>query len=166
MPTNIKCPACSRALEIPDELMGKKVKCPACKMIFTATADASSSASGVASAPRAGGQVPKPKSETDTRVRRKPPPPPSEEEEDDLLDRAFTDVLVVALSPSGPLAHILSTALNSGVARHRAALCVSPGVEPTSLTFRGASHHVHQTHRAASHRRVRQWRPPRSLRSS
>ena len=83
MSTNVKCPRCSRALEIPDELMGKKVKCPACKMIFTATADASSSASGVASAPRAGGQVPKPKSETDTRVRRKPPPPPSEEEEEE-----------------------------------------------------------------------------------
>src|SRR5687767_14457245 len=39
-----------------------------------------------------------------------------------MLDRAFTDVLAVALSPSGPLAHVHPTAHNFGVARHRAAL--------------------------------------------
>src|SRR5260370_23505401 len=37
MPATIKCPMCKRALEVPDELMGKRVKCPGCKMIFTAT---------------------------------------------------------------------------------------------------------------------------------
>src|SRR5688572_9329621 len=39
-----------------------------------------------------------------------------------MLARAFTDVLAVALSPSGPLAHVHPTAHNLGVARHRAAL--------------------------------------------
>ena len=90
MPTNIKCPACSRALEIPDELMGKKVKCPACKMIFTATAGRSSppSASGVASAPRASRPPPPSKSEEEVRVRSKPPsPPPEEEEEEEEIPR-------------------------------------------------------------------------------
>jgi len=37
MATIIKCPTCKRALEVPNELMGKRVKCPGCKMIFTAT---------------------------------------------------------------------------------------------------------------------------------
>ncbi len=85
MPTNIKCPACSRALEIPDELMGKKVKCPACKMIFTATAGGAAPppASGVASAPRASSPPPRPKSDDEVRVRRKPPSPPHEEEEEE-----------------------------------------------------------------------------------
>ena len=84
MPTNIKCPYCKRALEIPDELMEKRVKCPACKMIFTATVGGSppSSGGGIASAPRAGHQVP-PSRPEETRVRRKPPPPSEEEEEED-----------------------------------------------------------------------------------
>ena len=33
-----KCPTCKRMVEIPDELMGKKVRCPSCKIIFLATA--------------------------------------------------------------------------------------------------------------------------------
>src|SRR5438874_13275222 len=74
MPTNIKCPACSRALEIPDELMGKKVKCPACKMIFTATAGATAS-------PKS--SHPKSEQAVEQRVQRKRPLPRPEEDEDE-----------------------------------------------------------------------------------
>jgi predicted Zn finger-like uncharacterized protein len=37
MPNTIHCPSCSRELRVPDELIGKKVKCPACATTFTAT---------------------------------------------------------------------------------------------------------------------------------
>jgi predicted Zn finger-like uncharacterized protein len=32
----ISCPECERKLRVPDELLGKKVKCPTCKAMFTA----------------------------------------------------------------------------------------------------------------------------------
>jgi predicted Zn finger-like uncharacterized protein len=37
MPNTIHCPSCNRELRVPDELLGKKVKCPACSQTFTAT---------------------------------------------------------------------------------------------------------------------------------
>ena len=37
MPNTIHCPSCSRELRVPDELIGKKVKCPACATTFTAS---------------------------------------------------------------------------------------------------------------------------------
>jgi hypothetical protein len=80
MPTNIKCPACKRALEIPDELMGKKVKCPACKLIFTATPGGSAPSTKQESSQR---PAPRPKSEEEVRVRRKAPPPPEEDDEEE-----------------------------------------------------------------------------------
>src|SRR5207245_2508911 len=36
MPTTVNCPSCKRSLGVPDALMGKRVKCPSCNMIFTA----------------------------------------------------------------------------------------------------------------------------------
>jgi predicted Zn finger-like uncharacterized protein len=36
MPNTIHCPSCQRELRVPDELLGKKVKCPACSTTFTA----------------------------------------------------------------------------------------------------------------------------------
>src|SRR5712692_1097175 len=78
MPTTIKCPACTRALEVPDQLMGKRVKCPACKMIFTATP----AGKGPPPDPRAGRQSPDSKSEASVR-RGSPKPPPFEIEEED-----------------------------------------------------------------------------------
>jgi len=37
MANTIHCPSCSRELRVPDELIGKKVKCPACSTTFTAS---------------------------------------------------------------------------------------------------------------------------------
>jgi predicted Zn finger-like uncharacterized protein len=36
MPVSIKCPQCARGLRVPDELIGRKVKCPGCSTSFTA----------------------------------------------------------------------------------------------------------------------------------
>ena len=41
MPNTIHCPQCNRELRVPDELLGKKVKCPACSTTFTASIAAS-----------------------------------------------------------------------------------------------------------------------------
>ena len=38
MATNVDCPSCDQKLRVPDDLLGKKVKCPACKTMFKATA--------------------------------------------------------------------------------------------------------------------------------
>lgn len=37
MANTIHCPSCNRELRVPDELLGKKVKCPACSTTFTAS---------------------------------------------------------------------------------------------------------------------------------
>jgi hypothetical protein len=39
MPIIVQCPSCERKLRVPDELLGKKVKCPGCKVIFTGEAE-------------------------------------------------------------------------------------------------------------------------------
>src|SRR5438093_2746105 len=38
MSTIVDCPSCSRKLRVPDELLGKKVKCPTCSGTFDAVA--------------------------------------------------------------------------------------------------------------------------------
>jgi predicted Zn finger-like uncharacterized protein len=71
MPTTVDCPNCSRKLRIPDELLGKKVKCPQCGNAFTASASApppEEMEEEPAPAPRAA-------------ARRPAAPPPAEEEE-------------------------------------------------------------------------------------
>jgi predicted Zn finger-like uncharacterized protein len=40
MPEIVNCPQCARQLRVPDDLLGKKVKCPSCEKIFTAAAKA------------------------------------------------------------------------------------------------------------------------------
>jgi len=65
-------------LEVPDELMGKRVKCPACKLIFTAAPPGAPPAGS----PRAGRQSPDSKSEVAVR-RGSPKLPPFEIEEED-----------------------------------------------------------------------------------
>lgn len=39
MPVITSCPDCGRQLRVPDDLIGKKVKCPGCKTLFTASSD-------------------------------------------------------------------------------------------------------------------------------
>src|SRR5262245_42977456 len=77
MPTNIKCPMCKRPLEVPDELMGKRVKCPGCKMIFTATPPGSAPREAPA------GRRPAPSQKSEEGIRRKRPAPPHEDDEED-----------------------------------------------------------------------------------
>lgn len=36
MPELIECPQCARKLKVPETLLGKSVKCPGCKAVFTA----------------------------------------------------------------------------------------------------------------------------------
>ena len=36
MPEIVSCPDCDRKLRVPDNLLGKKVKCPSCGNMFTA----------------------------------------------------------------------------------------------------------------------------------
>lgn len=42
MPIQITCPSCSRQLRVPDDLVGKYVKCPGCDKTFTATVEGNS----------------------------------------------------------------------------------------------------------------------------
>src|SRR5262245_54434063 len=36
MPVYVQCPQCERKLGVPDNLLGKRVKCPSCQTVFTA----------------------------------------------------------------------------------------------------------------------------------
>src|SRR5271165_7143472 len=40
MPVITSCPDCGRKLRVPDQLIGKLVRCPGCKVAFKAAADA------------------------------------------------------------------------------------------------------------------------------
>jgi predicted Zn finger-like uncharacterized protein len=39
MPQLVKCPHCQKQLNVPDNLLGKNVKCPSCQNAFVATAE-------------------------------------------------------------------------------------------------------------------------------
>jgi|GEM_PF-4054586 len=71
MPELIQCPSCDRKLRVPDNLIGKKVKCPSCTKIFVAAA----AEEDLPTAPLLEEEEP-PKA-----VRRKPPPLPPPEDE-------------------------------------------------------------------------------------
>ena len=36
MQVNVSCPDCARQLRLPEEVMGQSVRCPLCKVVFTA----------------------------------------------------------------------------------------------------------------------------------
>src|SRR5262245_53845376 len=44
MPIQTPCPTCGRELRVPDDLVGKKVKCPSCQTEFMANVEGSASA--------------------------------------------------------------------------------------------------------------------------
>jgi predicted Zn finger-like uncharacterized protein len=53
MPQLVSCPHCQRQLNVPDNLLGKNVKCPSCQNTFTATAGgAGGGAESAAETPR------------------------------------------------------------------------------------------------------------------
>jgi predicted Zn finger-like uncharacterized protein len=50
MPINTDCPSCNRKLRVPDELLGKKVKCPTCGTVFQADESTTPAPAGPAEA--------------------------------------------------------------------------------------------------------------------
>jgi predicted Zn finger-like uncharacterized protein len=64
MPEVVSCPDCQSKLRVPDNLLGKKVKCPKCSNAFTAVAERPAAPPAAA------------------RPRKPAPPPPEEEEEE------------------------------------------------------------------------------------
>jgi hypothetical protein len=54
MPQQISCPSCARTLNVPDELIGKTVRCPGCKTTFTAQGEAPSAPVQAETPPAAG----------------------------------------------------------------------------------------------------------------
>ncbi|MBL8796645.1 MAG: hypothetical protein JNM56_22275 [Planctomycetia bacterium] len=55
MPAIVDCPSCNRKLRIPDELLGRKVKCPTCNTTFDAVASPSGGAPPAPPPPPPGG---------------------------------------------------------------------------------------------------------------
>jgi len=51
MPEQIKCPSCGTKLRLPENLLGKIVKCPKCQTSFTAAVDEPVDPEGIVSEP-------------------------------------------------------------------------------------------------------------------
>jgi predicted Zn finger-like uncharacterized protein len=82
MPEIVQCPECQRKLKVPDNLLGKKVKCPTCGATFTAA--------GEAAAEPAPAPAPARRPRQEEAYEEEPAPPPREEydeDEGDLEDR-------------------------------------------------------------------------------
>jgi predicted Zn finger-like uncharacterized protein len=71
MPILIQCPSCERRLRVPDNLLGKQVKCPSCQTTFTAAEGGE--AEGPGTAPTEEGRP--------VTARRRPAPPPPDDDE-------------------------------------------------------------------------------------
>jgi predicted Zn finger-like uncharacterized protein len=67
MPEQIRCPSCASTLRVPEDLLGKRVKCPRCQTTFTATASGPAEPEG--------GYTEEP-----ARPARRPAPPPEDED--------------------------------------------------------------------------------------
>src|SRR6516162_1553033 len=70
------CPGCSTKVRVPESLLGKRVKCPSCNMIFTAEAPGNA---GFEEVPE---NEPKP-----AKSRRPPPPEDDDDDYDDYEER-------------------------------------------------------------------------------
>ena len=83
MPISIQCPSCAKRLNVPDNLLGKRVKCPACKEGFVAeeTPPAKSTEAIAPGSPKKSAR-----SEAVAPPPKKPPKPPEEELDDDLIE--------------------------------------------------------------------------------
>ncbi|HEY7328534.1 MAG TPA: MJ0042-type zinc finger domain-containing protein [Gemmataceae bacterium] len=71
MPEQVRCPECNAALRVPENLLGKTVKCPKCQTTFTAETDEPVESERIVREPRPSSA-------------RRRPPPPEEIEEDEL----------------------------------------------------------------------------------
>ncbi|HEV3117170.1 MAG TPA: MJ0042-type zinc finger domain-containing protein [Gemmataceae bacterium] len=93
MPELIQCPKCNRKLRVPDNLLGKKVKCPSCSTTFTAAAGEEELPTAPLieeeESPKVAPRKPPPRpreeaiEERSERPRRRPRPPEDEDEEED-----------------------------------------------------------------------------------
>ncbi|HEV3082162.1 MAG TPA: MJ0042-type zinc finger domain-containing protein [Gemmataceae bacterium] len=98
MPELIQCPSCDRKLRVPDNLIGKKVKCPSCSKTFVAAAaeedlptapllEEEEPPKAVRRKPPA---LPPPEDEgieePPSRPRRRPAPPPEDEDEEEMQE--------------------------------------------------------------------------------
>jgi uncharacterized protein YbaR (Trm112 family) len=96
----ISCPECKKHLQVPDELLGKKVQCPECKFTFTAEESTPTEVVSTAtSAPRPmssgaakkKAEWDKDDDEEDTRSRKSKPPSKRRREDDDEDDEDDDD---------------------------------------------------------------------------
>jgi hypothetical protein len=60
MPIHVSCPNCRKTLNVPDHLLGKRVKCPECATPFDAQPDAPAQAAGFPAMPLQAGPAPEP----------------------------------------------------------------------------------------------------------
>src|SRR5260221_3910679 len=72
MSVTTRCPECDRPLRVPDELVGKYVKCPGCTTTFLAQAESSSQP------PESIRPAPEAPTNNPTEAIRKSPPPPAD----------------------------------------------------------------------------------------
>jgi predicted Zn finger-like uncharacterized protein len=82
MPEIISCPNCSRKLRVPDDMLGRQVKCPGCSKIFVAAADTGEAVQAEPSRRPQPPSRPRDEDEED-RPRRRSPRDEEEYEEDD-----------------------------------------------------------------------------------
>jgi hypothetical protein len=89
----VTCSQCDRKLRVPDELLGKKVKCPNCGVIFTAAGQSASTAKQETPppAPTAKRKPPPSYEEENASRRPRPVPPPSDDVEVDEDDSVEVD---------------------------------------------------------------------------
>jgi hypothetical protein len=106
----LSCPTCSKALTIPEELLGKKVKCSACLAVFKATRPAEEPAERQEEKPRRRGPDP------DSRI--------AEEDEEEDRPRRRRRV--------GP------RRLRRDYEPHRGGMILGLGITALALTFLGA----------------------------
>jgi hypothetical protein len=92
MPEITRCPDCSKNLRVPDDLLGKKVRCPGCNIMFVAQVGAGVHEHAASSAPAPAPRSPAYNSEFRSgppapsyqpRYDDRPPPPPRRDEEYD-----------------------------------------------------------------------------------
>lgn len=108
MPVVTRCPECSRQLRVPDDLLGKKVRCPGCKVVFTAAAAEDDAPGDEAPPPRSSGSRPAPREEPDERIEKEPRSrraPPVNQEEDFQEDEGGNDFLEDEEAPRGRRRH-------------------------------------------------------------
>ena len=93
MPVLVNCPHCDKKLKVPDNLVGKMVKCPTCSKTFTAEAtDAPPSSAEEEATSRSGDVVPSRKSgEEEDRPRRRVRDDDDDEEEERPRRRRLRD---------------------------------------------------------------------------